>query len=84
MNVNDKVTGLIGGVIMLFLVVSFTPTIYDEVTEFENTTVNETYTNESGDEDTREVEVAPTWLVTVLGVIIGAGLVFAVWRSFKP
>lgn len=84
MDIDNKVTGLIGGVIMVFLIVAFTPSIYNQVTDFENETATVTYTNESGGEETKEVDVAPTWLVSVLVVIIGAGLVFVLWRSFKP
>ena len=62
---NNKMTGLIGAVIVIFLVVALAPEIFDQL-EVLDTSLT-----------------VPGWIYTVLVVIVGAGLVFLVWRTFN-
>ncbi len=62
---NRKMTGLIGAVIVIFLVVALAPEIFDELEALDTSTS------------------VPGWIYTVLVVIVGAGIVFLVWRTFN-
>ena len=61
---NNKMTSLIGAVILIFLVSALAPEIFGQLA------------NMSGNAD------VPGWVATVLVVIVGAGLVFLIWRTF--
>jgi len=60
---NAKMTGLIGAVIIIFLVTALAPEMFTALDGF-------------------GVET-PAWVATVMTVIVGAGLVFLVWRTFN-
>lgn len=60
----SKMTSLLGGVILIFLVVALAPDIFSELVELE---------------DNSDV---PDWIYTVMVVIVGAGLVFLIYRTF--
>lgn len=62
---NSKMTGLIGAVIVIFLVVALAPEIFSELAVLD------------ANADT------PAWIPTVMFVIVGAGIVFLVWRTFN-
>lgn len=62
---NAKMTGLIGAVIVIFLVVALAPEIFEQLGVLD------------ANQDT------PAWVSTVMVVIVGAGLVFLVWRTFQ-
>lgn len=62
---NNKMTQLIGAVIVIFLVVALAPEMFTELGVL------------SANVDT------PSWVATVMVVIVGAGLVFLVWRTFN-
>lgn len=74
-----KIASLIGGVVIIFLVVALAPDMFSEITTLENETM--TINNSEGVEE--EVSVAPSWLPAVLSVIVGAGLVFMIYRTFN-
>lgn len=62
---DSKMTGLIGAVIIIFLVTALAPEIFTQLGVLE------------ANADT------PSWVATVMFVIVGAGLVFLVWRTFN-
>ena len=62
---NSKMTALIGGVVIVFLVVALVPEIFSEI---------------AGLETNADV---PVWLFTVITVIVSAGFVFLIWRTFN-
>lgn len=65
--VNSKVSFLIGALIVIVLATSLAPDMFSNVADL-NTT------SEGGN--------VPDWVPTVLLVIVGAGLVFLIWRAF--
>lgn len=75
MDIGDRVKYTIGVVVLLIIGISVLPQLYDGVTDLEESTHNETYINESGEEDTRVVDSVPDWIHLILSIIIGAGLV---------
>jgi len=62
--VNNKITYLIGALIVIVLAVNLAPEMFSSIS------------NLSGDANT------PSWVPTVLFVIVGAGLVFMIWKVF--
>lgn len=58
---------LIGGVILIVLVTSLAPTIFGNVTNLSNTTLS---------------PGVPAFVPVVLFVVIGAGLIFMIWKAF--
>lgn len=64
MNVDSKISYLIGALIVVVLATALAPTMFENVT------------NLSNDSD------VPSWVPTVLFVIVGAGIVFLIWRAF--
>ena len=61
--VSKAMTGLIGAVIVVFLVVALAPEIFSGLSDL-------------------EADVAvPAWISTVLFVVVGAGIVFIVYRA---
>ena len=62
---DSKMTGLIGAVIIIFLVTALAPEIFTQLGVLD------------ANADT------PSWVATVMFVIVGAGLVFLVWRTFN-
>lgn len=65
--INSKIAYLIGALILIVLAVSVAPTMFTSLTDLANETLN---------------PGVPVWVPVVLFVIVGAGLVFLIWRSF--
>lgn len=65
MNIDGKISALIGAVVLVFLITALAPDMFAQVTQMGN-----------------ESDV-PSWVSTVFGVMIGAGLVFIIWRVFS-
>jgi len=65
--VDSKITYLIGALIVIVLAVNLAPEMFGGLTDLANTTANPD---------------VPTWVPTVLFVIVGAGLVFLIWKVF--
>jgi len=65
--INGKISYLIGALIVIVLVVSIAPTMFTSLSDLSNTTLN---------------PGVPAWVPVVLFVIVGAGLVFLIWKSF--
>ena len=64
-SLSNKMTGLVGALIVIVLAVSLAPTMFEGVAGL-------------------EAELStPDWVPTVLFVIIGAGIVFLIWRAFN-
>ncbi|MFW6377223.1 MAG: hypothetical protein ACOCZ5_01130 [bacterium] len=75
MDIGDRVNYAIGVVVLSFIGIILLPYMYDGVTDMEESTHNETYINETGEEDTRVVDSVPDWIHLILSILIGAGLV---------
>lgn len=58
---------LIGALILVVIATSLAPTMFSNTADLGNTTLNPS---------------VPTWVPTVMYVIIGAGLVFLIWKGF--
>lgn len=67
LGVDSKISYLIGAVIVIVLAVAVAPTMFSSLTDLSNETLN---------------PGVPAWVPTVLFVIVGAGLVFLIWRAF--
>jgi L-asparagine transporter-like permease len=65
--VNSKITYLVGALIVIVLAVNLAPEMFTGIATLGNETTNPD---------------VPTWVPTILFVIIGAGLVFLIWRAF--
>lgn len=65
--VNSKITYLIGGLIVIVLAVALAPSMFEGLAGLNTTATGGNI---------------PTWVPTVLVVIVGAGLVFLIWKAF--
>lgn len=65
--VNNKISYLIGALVVIVMAVAVAPQMFDGLNDLANTTLNPD---------------VPTWLPTVLFVIVGAGILFLIWRAF--
>lgn len=63
--VDNKITYLIGALIIVVLATALAPTMFSNIAGLENNS------------DT------PSWVPVVLYVIVGAGIVFLLWKSFN-
>ena len=79
-SINNKMTLLISGVVLVFLIAQLAPQMFTSLADGASTNV--TVTNSTGGEVTVEDPI-PSWVVSVLTVIIGAGVVFMIWRHFN-
>lgn len=66
-NTGHAIEFLIGGLILVVLVTALSPTIFGNVNNLSNATLN---------------PGVPTWVPTVIFVVVGAGLIFMVWKAF--
>jgi len=66
-DVNSKVAYLIGALIVIVMAVNLAPEMFSGITNLGNETLNPD---------------VPTWVPTVLVIIVGAGIVFLIWRAF--
>ena len=71
--ISGKMTAIIGAVIMIFLVVALAPEMFEQTASLEAV-------NGTGHLIHPDV---PSYLPTIMFVIIGAGIVFMVWRTFN-
>jgi len=65
--VNNKISYLIGALIVVVMAVAIAPELFSSTTGIANL---------SG------MTGVPTWLPTVLYVVVGAGLLFLIWNAF--
>jgi hypothetical protein len=65
--IDSKINYLVGALIVIVLAVALAPEMFSGVSDLENETLNPN---------------TPGWVPTVLYVIIGAGVVFLIWRAF--
>ena len=72
--INSKVTYLVGALIVVVLAVNLAPEMFEGVTGLERTYNASGYCLTNCD--------TPTWVPVILFVIIGAGIVFLIWRAF--
>ena len=71
-SISGKMTALIGAVIIIFLAVALAPEMFEQTASLEAV-------NGTGDLIHPDI---PSYLPTIMFVMIGAGIVFMVWKTF--